>query len=32
MDILREIISVTLGTISDVLPIAAIIFGFQFAV
>lgn len=32
MDILREIIDVTLGTVKDVLPIAAIIFGFQFAV
>lgn len=32
MDILQEIIDVTLGTIKDVLPIAAIIFGFQFAV
>ncbi len=32
MDILREIIDITLGTVKDVLPIAAIIFGFQFAV
>lgn len=32
MDIFQEIIDVTLGTIKDVLPIAAIIFGFQFAV
>ena len=32
MGILSEIITVTLGTITDVLPIAAIIFGFQFAV
>lgn len=32
MNLLQEIIEVTLGTISDVLPIAAIIFGFQFAV
>ena len=32
MDIFGEIISVTLGTIKDVLPIAAIIFGFQFLV
>lgn len=32
MDMLTQIISVILGTIKDVLPIAAIIFGFQFAV
>lgn len=32
MDILKEIIEVTIGTVSDVMPIAAIIFGFQFAV
>lgn len=32
MDILQEIIQVTLSTIKDVLPIVAIIFGFQFAV
>lgn len=32
MSILNEIITVTLGTVKDVLPIAAIIFGFQFAV
>ena len=32
MDILQAIWSTTLGTITDVLPIAAIIFGFQFAV
>lgn len=32
MDILQEVIQVTLGTLKDVLPIAAIIFGFQFAV
>ena len=32
MDIFGEIISVTLDTIKDVLPIAAIIFGFQFLV
>jgi hypothetical protein len=32
MDVLTAIINVTLGTIQDVLPIAAIIFGFQFAV
>jgi hypothetical protein len=32
MDIFQEIIDVTLGTVKDVLPIAAIIFGFQFAV
>lgn len=30
--ILSEILSVTLSTVKDVLPIAAIIFGFQFAV
>ena len=32
MDILAAILNVTLGTIKDVLPIAAIIFGFQFVV
>jgi Protein of unknown function (DUF1538) len=32
MEILHAIWSTTLGTITDVLPIAAIIFGFQFAV
>jgi hypothetical protein len=32
MDIINEIIAVTLGTVTDVLPIAAIIFGFQFLV
>ena len=32
MDILTAILNVTLGTIKDVLPIAAIIFGFQFVV
>ncbi len=32
MDILNRIIETTQGTIMDVLPIAAIIFGFQFAV
>lgn len=32
MDILQQIWDVTLGTVTDVLPIAAIIFGFQFAV
>jgi len=32
MEILSEIFDVTLGTVKDVLPIAAIIFGFQFAV
>jgi len=32
MDILNETLDVTLSTIKDVLPIAAIIFGFQFAV
>lgn len=32
MDILNEILQVTLSTIKDVMPIAAIIFGFQFAV
>ena len=32
MNILSEIIDVTLSTVRDVLPIAAIIFGFQFAV
>lgn len=32
MNIINEIIDVTLGTITDVLPIAVIIFGFQFAV
>ncbi|GAA6151077.1 DUF1538 domain-containing protein [Pseudoteredinibacter isoporae] len=32
MEILQQIWEVTLGTVSDVLPIAAIIFGFQFAV
>ena len=29
---LYEVITVTLGTVNDVLPIAAIIFGFQFLV
>ena len=32
MDVLTAILNVTLGTIKDVLPIAAIIFGFQFVV
>ena len=32
MRILAEIFAVTLDTVTDVLPIAAIIFGFQFAV
>jgi len=32
MDILTAILNVTLGTIKDVLPIAVIIFGFQFVV
>jgi Protein of unknown function (DUF1538) len=32
MDMLREIFEVLLSTVVDVLPIAAIIFGFQFAV
>lgn len=32
MEVVNEILSVLLGTIKDVLPIAAIIFGFQFAV
>ena len=32
MNILSEVINVMLGTIKDVLPIAAIIFGFQFLV
>ena len=32
MDILGSIITTTAGTVKDVLPIAAIIFGFQFAV
>ena len=32
MNILAEIFSVLLGTITDVLPIAAIIFGFQFLI
>jgi len=32
MDILQEIFDVTVGTVTDVLPIAAIIFGFQFIV
>lgn len=32
MNILMEIFTVMLGTVRDVLPIAAIIFGFQFAV
>jgi uncharacterized protein DUF1538 len=32
MDILASILTTTIGTIKDVLPIAAIIFGFQFAV
>ncbi|NIB44947.1 DUF1538 domain-containing protein [Pseudomaricurvus alkylphenolicus] len=32
MEVLNQILSVSLGTIKDVLPIAVIIFGFQFAV
>jgi len=32
MDIIGEIFSVTIGTVRDVLPIAVIIFGFQFLV
>lgn len=32
MDILQSVIDTTLSTVKDVLPIAAIIFGFQFAV
>ena len=32
MDVLNSVIAVTLGTVHDVLPIAAIIFGFQFLV
>jgi len=32
MDILNPVLDVTLGTVKDVLPIAAIIFGFQFLV
>ena len=32
MEILAAIWNTTLGTVKDVLPIAAIIFGFQFAV
>jgi hypothetical protein len=32
MEVLSAIIAVTLGTVNDVLPIAAIIFGFQFFV
>ena len=32
MDVLTAIFAVTLGTVNDVLPIAAIIFGFQFLV
>ncbi|NNC99875.1 MAG: DUF1538 domain-containing protein [Gammaproteobacteria bacterium] len=32
MEIFTEIVEVTLGTVKDVLPIAAIIFGFQFVV
>jgi hypothetical protein len=32
MDVINAIIAVTLGTVDDVLPIAAIIFGFQFFV
>ena len=32
MNVFNEILAVTLSTVSDVLPIAAIIFGFQFAV
>lgn len=32
MDVLNEIAAVTASTVKDVLPIAAIIFGFQFAV
>ncbi|MCB1847027.1 MAG: DUF1538 family protein, partial [Halieaceae bacterium] len=32
MAILPAILEVTLGTVTDVLPIAAIIFGFQFFV
>ena len=32
MDVLASIVGVTVGTVTDVLPIAAIIFGFQFIV
>lgn len=32
MDVFKEILDVTIATVKDVLPIAAIIFGFQFAV
>ena len=32
MDVLREVLEVILATVTDVLPIAAIIFGFQFIV
>jgi hypothetical protein len=32
MDVLNSVVAVTLGTVNDVLPIAAIIFGFQFLV
>jgi hypothetical protein len=32
MEIISEVVNVTLGTVKDVLPIAAIIFGFQFFV
>ena len=32
MDVLASIVEVTVGTVTDVLPIAAIIFGFQFIV
>lgn len=32
MDVIQEIFDVTVGTVTDVLPIAAIIFGFQFIV
>ena len=32
MDVLQQIFDVILGTVKDVLPIAAILFGFQFAV
>lgn len=32
MDIIAEIFTITVGTVRDVLPIAAIIFGFQFFV
>lgn len=32
MDILQQLVDTTISTVTDVLPIAAIIFGFQFAV